>query len=121
MRGAWYVVEAYFLLSLYHFVSHLSEGLADPMLLAILAGEFSLVLFLSWFTFRSKRLASRLLAIHIASSVVLYVWENEVRLSGFDVFRAYMLIMQAYLFLGAVKLWRIKELPTRFTDPPTPA
>jgi hypothetical protein len=35
-----------------------------------------------------------------------------------DVYRAYTLILLAYLFGGAIKLWRIKQLPTRFTDPP---
>jgi len=29
-----------------------------------------------------------------------------------------MLGVYAYLLIGAIKLWRIKELPTRFTDPP---
>jgi len=36
-----------------------------------------------------------------------------------SVYRFYMYAFFSYLFFGAIKLWRIKELPTRFTDPPT--
>ena len=36
-----------------------------------------------------------------------------------DVYLIYRLLVGVYFVIGVIKLWRIKELPTRFTDPPT--
>lgn len=118
MREAWFIVEVYCLLSVNHFLLNIRSSSREPVLLAILIGEFVLILLLSWLTFHGKRLASRLLAIYIAASALYFVWIHEVQVVGFDVYRAYLVLAQAYMFVGAIKLWRIKELPTRFTDPP---
>jgi|GEM_PF-2416989 hypothetical protein len=118
MRGAWFIVETYCFLSFLHVLSELSRCSDDPVLLAVLLGEFALVLLLSWLTFRGKRLASRILAVFIAASAVYFVWARIIQVHPFDVYNAYMLLVQLYFFGGAIMLWRIKELPTRFTDPP---
>ena len=72
-------------------------------------------------TYNGKRLASRLLSAHIVLSVSAYVAMAVLQSSGIDIYLAYQMIIQAYLFAGAINLWRIKELPTRFTDPPAEA
>ncbi|MBU1229188.1 MAG: hypothetical protein KKA55_07880 [Proteobacteria bacterium] len=78
-----------------------------------------LVVVLSWLTFSGKRVASRLLAAYIASGVMLATWEESQEFEQFDVYLVYRAVVMLYFAIGAIKLWFVKELPTRFTDPPT--
>jgi hypothetical protein len=119
MRGAWHIVEVYCFLAFLHVLLGFKRCSDDPVLLAILFGEFALVLLLSWLTFRGKHLASRILSVFIAVNTVNFVWVRIIQVHPFDIYNAYMLLVQIYFFIGAILLWRIKELPTRFTDPPT--
>jgi len=70
-------------------------------------------------TYRGRRAWSRVLVLHMLFNVTAYVTlllGNNVEIY---MYAAYGLSDEAYFFIGAIKLWRIKELPTRFTDPPT--
>jgi hypothetical protein len=91
----------------------------DPALLAILFSHLVFVFVAALLTFRGSRIASRILAAFIIMNVAYYFWAQEMLAPGFDIYKVYMMLIQVYLFIGAIKLWRIKELPTRFTDPPT--
>jgi hypothetical protein len=92
--------------------------LCDPILLAIVVGVTGATLLLTWLTFRAKRWASRILALYIISNAIYFTWVNGFKPPGFDIYRAYNILVHTYFFIGAIRLWRIKELPTRFTDPP---
>jgi hypothetical protein len=90
----------------------------SPTLLAITIVALMVVYFLAWRTYRGSRLASRLLSLYITANVISNVWPDIVGTRTMNVYRVYMYALFAYLFVGAIRLWRIKELPTRFTDPP---
>jgi len=119
MQKAWYIVEAYCLLTINHILQKVRQAIDDPVLLAILFSHLAFVFTTALLTFRGSRIASRLLAAFIVIGVLYYFWAQIIFAPGFDIYTAYMLLVQAYLLIGAIKLWRIKELPTRFTDPPT--
>ncbi|MDQ7836179.1 MAG: hypothetical protein RDU24_12420 [Humidesulfovibrio sp.] len=118
MQGAWYVVEVYCFFSVLHLFMNVAKHHDEPVRLALDLGWVALVLLLSWLTFRAKRLASRILAVIITYNAVGFVWINVIQPQRFDIYLAYQMIIQSYFFGGSIKLWRIKELPTRFTDPP---
>jgi hypothetical protein len=90
------------------------------VLFAILYGVLFVTLVLAWLTFSGKRVASRLLAAYIVQNALYFSWVKGIQPAGFDIYRAYNLIVHAYFLIGAFKLWFVKELPTRFTDPPEP-
>ena len=119
MMGAWFVVEVFCFLHILDALTSLRAALRDPVLLAILVGVTGMTILLTFLTFRAKRWASRLLATYIMFSSLYFIWVKGISLPGFDIYRAYTMLMYIYFFVGAIKLWRIKELPTRFTDPPT--
>ncbi len=118
MQGSWYVVEVYCFFAVLHFLRDVVKYHDEPVLLALNLGWVALVLLLSWLTFRAKRLASRILAVIIAYNAAGFAWINVIHPQRFDIYLAYQMIIQIYFFVGAILLWRIKELPTRFTDPP---
>lgn len=118
MQNSWYLVEIYCLLSIFHVVQNIRHATSDALGLGMLLGYLLFVLAASWFTFHGNRLASRLLATFIAFSALYFIWDKVARKNGFDVYRAYEMLIQAYFLAASIKLWRIKELPTRFTDPP---
>jgi len=78
-----------------------------------------LIVAVTVFVYRGNRLASRILAVHIvlssASTVAMFISLH----TQVDVYLIYRLLVGVYFVIGVIKLWRIKELPTRFTDPPT--
>lgn len=119
MRDAWFVVEVFSLLHIVQAIANAREACHDPVLFTILYGVLASTLVLAWLTFSGKRVASRLLAAYIVFNSIYFTWVNGIKPSGFDVYRAYHILVHVYFFIGAIKLWRIKELPTRFTDPPT--
>ena len=121
MQGAWHVVEVYCFFSIAHVLLDVVKYHNKPVLLALDFGFMALVLFLARLTFHANRLASRILAVLIVSNAVGYAWINVAQQQKFDIYLAYQMIIQVYLLAGAVMLWRIKELPTRFTDPPAEA
>jgi len=60
-----------------------------------------------------------MLSMYIIFGVFTAGYEEITDFQRFDVYMLYRLIVSAYFLIGALKLWRIKELPTRFTDLPT--
>jgi hypothetical protein len=118
MRGAWYIVDVYCLLCFIRAIVTAFQDSDNPTLLAITLTALVMVFILAWQTYKGNRLASRILALYIIANVVSNIWPYAVGARVLDVYRAYTLILLAYLFGGAIKLWRIKQLPTRFTDPP---
>jgi len=118
MRGAWYIVDVYCFLCVLRAIITAAQDRDNPTLLAITAVALLFVFFLAWRTYRGNRLASRILSLYIIANVISNVWPDIVGARTMNVYRVYMFALFAYLFLGAIKLWRIKELPTRFTDPP---
>ncbi|MDQ7835906.1 MAG: hypothetical protein RDU24_11040 [Humidesulfovibrio sp.] len=118
MRGAWYIVDVYSFTCIVRAAVTAIQDKDNSTLLVITAVALMGVLFLSWQTYRGSRFASRLLALYIIANVVSNVWPYLVGAHRIDVYSMYWLVFFAYLFGGAIKLWRIKELPTRFTDPP---
>jgi hypothetical protein len=118
MRGAWYIVDVYCFLCALRAIITAVQDRDNPTLLAITAVALLFVFFLAWRTYRGNRLASRILSLYIIANVISNVWPDIVGARTMNVYRVYMLALFAYLFIGAIKLWRIKELPTRFTDPP---
>ena len=119
MSKAWYIVEVYCLLTISHVLQRVRQAIEDPVLLAILMSHLAFVLVTALLTFRGSRIASQLLAAFIVISAVYFFWAQRIFAPGFDIYRAYMMLIQTYLIIGATKLWRIKELPMRFTNPPT--
>jgi len=119
MQKAWYIVEVYCILTINHILQNVRQTIKDPVLLGIMISHLAFVFTTALLTFRGSRIASRLLAAFIVIGVLYYLWAQRLYATGFNIYTAYMLLVQAYLLIGAIKLWRIKELPTRFTDPPT--
>jgi hypothetical protein len=118
MRGAWYVIEVYCVLSIYRAYHNISADRNESMFLALTLLSLLVTFILVYFTFKGKRLASRILSVLIIANAASYVWYFAIEPHAFNIYIVYMLIVMAYLIIGAIKLWRIKELPTRFTDPP---
>lgn len=118
MRDAWFVVEVYCFLNIIKTISHMRIVTADPTLFAIGFGGTIAVVTLAFFTFRGKRVASRLLAAYIGFGVGTATHAEIEAFQSIDVYVVYRTIVSLYFLIGAIKLWRIKELPTRFTDPP---
>jgi ABC-type cobalamin transport system permease subunit len=118
MREVWFVVEVYCFLSVIKGITYINSISTDPIRAAIGLGGALLVFLLSFWTYRGKRMAARLLATYIAFGVFTAAYVEFVLFHNVDVYMVYRLIVSAYFFIGAIKLWRIKELPTRFTDPP---
>lgn len=119
MREAWHVVEIYCALYIIRAIGSATEHSDMPSVLAFLLLNVLLVVAFSVLSFKGKRWASRLLSIHIFISVAASIKLIITAPEAFDIFAAYRMMIEAFLFVGAIKLWRIKELPTRFTDPPT--
>ncbi|MDQ7834234.1 MAG: hypothetical protein RDU24_02530 [Humidesulfovibrio sp.] len=119
MKDAWYVVDIYCALALWGVIRAAIKSGWHSGLFAITAAVTVAVLLLTWRTYRGSRLASRVLATYIAINVGLNSYSIVIDPHPFEVFDVYMLGVNVFLFVGAIKLWRIKELPTRFTDPPT--
>ena len=119
MRGAWYIVDVYCFLCVLRAIVTAVQDKNNPTLLAITAAALLFVFILAWYTYKGHRLASRALSLYIIANVVSNVWPDIVGTHTMSVYRFYMYAFFSYLFFGAIKLWRIKELPTRFTDPPT--
>ena len=118
MRGAWYIVDVYcFLCVIRSFISA-SEYRDNARLLAISAVALVMVFFLSWATYKGNRPASRILSLYIIANALSGVWWDIINTHTPTTYTFTNLILFTYLFIGAIKLWRIKELPTRFTDPP---
>ena len=118
MREAWHVVEIYCALNIFRALGSAVEYRHVPSVLVFLLINVFLVITLSVLAYRGKRLASRLLSVHIFISVAAALKLALAAPGGFDIFAVYGLTIEIFLLLGAIKLWRIKELPTRFTDPP---
>lgn len=121
MRGAWYIVDVYCFLCLLRAILSIAEYRNDATQLAITAIALVVVFFLAWATYKGNRPASRVLSLYIIANAMFAAWREIGHPQAITVFSAYNFILFAYLFLGAIKLWRIKELPTRFTDPPAQA
>jgi len=119
MREAWFVVEVYCFLNIVKGMAYIKPFPTDPMLSAIGLGGTLAVIMLSYLTFRGKRMAVRMLSMYIIFGVFTAGYEEITDFQRFDVYMLYRLIVSAYFLIGALKLWRIKELPTRFTDLPT--
>ena len=118
MRGAWYIVDIYCLLCFVRAIITAVQDRKNPTLLAITLVALVVVFILARLTYTGNRFASRALALYIIANVISNVWPYLVGIRTVNVHNAYTLFLFAYLFVGAIKLWRIKELPTRFTDPP---
>jgi len=118
MRGAWYVVDVYCCMSIFGLFVAMLNSNGNYTLLPITAVVTVTILLLAWRTYRENRLASRILSAYIIFNAVANTWAEVVKLRSVDVYSVYMIGVYIYLIIGAVKLWRIKELPTRFTDPP---
>jgi hypothetical protein len=121
LAKAWYVVEAYCATILTMSLLWLRAFISEPKLGSFLLWIITTTLFLAMLTFRGNRLASRALAFGIALSAGIYVLEIFRDIHQFSIYMAYGLLVCGYFLIGAIKLWCIKELPTRFTDPPTHA
>lgn len=115
---AWYVVEAscgavlLLLPSLFHFSS------LGVRWVAYVLWTVSTTYFLAFLTFRGNRAASRSLALGVAFVATVYAWSILGNKSLHNIYGFYGLLGCGYYLIGAVKLWFIKELPTRFTEPP---
>jgi len=118
MAEAFYVVEVYFFLNVLSFLQGFLAGNNDTISTAISSGEFVFVFALSFMTFRGKRFASRILSLYICFSALYFCLAILSRSVDFTIYSVYRIIVQIYFLVGAIRLWRIKELPTRFTDPP---
>jgi hypothetical protein len=118
MRECWHVVEVYFCVAILRMLGSSLQYLNEPWFLAFSIADFLLIVALTVFVYRGNRLASRLLAVHIvlssASTVAMFISLH----TQVDVYLIYRLLVEVYFVLSAIKLWRIKELPTRFIDPP---
>lgn len=121
MREAWHIVDVYCLLCVLRSVISAAEYRNDATLLAISAAALVVVLFLSWATYKGSRIASRILSLYIIANAVSAAWRELGHPQVSTVFSVYSFMLFLYLVIGAIKLWRIKELPTRFTDPPVEA
>ena len=118
MRGAWYIVDVYCILCFLRAIINAIEDRGNPTFLAITVIALIFVFFLAWRTYTGSRLASRVLSLYIIANVLANVCPDIAGARTMSVYRVYMYALFVYLFFGAIKLWRIKELPTRFTDPP---
>jgi hypothetical protein len=118
VKEAWYVVDVYCGLCLLGIYAAFRKSGGNPTLLIITVAISSVILLLTWRTYRGSRLASRLLAAYIAFNAGLNINSEIAEFRTGDVYQLYMIGIYLYLIIGAIKLWRVKELPTRFTDPP---
>ena len=118
MKGAWYVVDVYCGLCLWGIYVAVRKSHSQYTFLAITIAVTVAVFLLAWRTYRGSRIASRLLAVYIVFNAGSNILTTVSQLQSIEVYDVYMLGVYAYLLIGAIKLWRIKELPTRFTDPP---
>ncbi|GAB6126753.1 hypothetical protein [Humidesulfovibrio idahonensis] len=119
MREAWFVVEAYCATHVLLGMLMLRALLEHPQSAARFLCSLMVTLFLAFLTFKGVRIASRALAAVVAIIPTSLVWVSFTSSGEFTVYMAYGLVIAAYFVIGSVKLWRIMELPTRFTDPPT--
>lgn len=119
MREAWFVVEAYCATHVLLGMLMLRALLDHPQSAARFLCSLMVTLFLAFLTFKGIRIASRALAAVVAIIPASLDWLSFTGPDGFDVYNLYGLVAAAYFVIGAIKLWRIRELPTRFTDPPT--
>ncbi len=119
MRDAWHVVESYIAICTVRAIYNLAVMRNEPIFLAFTIAALSVNYALAFLTFRGKRVASRVLSALILIDSVYVAGFFMIGSSG--VARFYWVIVMGYFIVGAIKLWRIKELPTRFTDPPAHA
>jgi hypothetical protein len=118
VKGAWHVVEIYCGLSLWGVFVAARKSSGQYTTLTITTVATVVILLLAWRTYRGSRLASRMLSAYIMFNAAINIWTDVVKIRSVDVYSVYMLGIYVYLIVGAIMLWRIKELPTRFTDPP---
>lgn len=118
MREAWFVVEAYCAAHVLLGILLFRALLEHPQSAARFLCSLMVTLFLAFLTFKGVRTASRALAIVVAFIPAALVWLSFAGSDSFNVYELYGLVVAAYFIIGAVKLWRIKHLHTRFTDPP---
>lgn len=118
MRESWFVVEVYCSLHLLLGPSFVKLASRDRLSIFVYLCSLVPTLLLAYLTFKGVRFASRLLALVIA--VIPSLWVFAMYLDGgMDTYVVYGVACAAYFIIGAIKLWRIKVLPTRFTDPPS--
>ena len=118
MRGAWYVVEVFCGLSIYRALLYIFASLHEPVLLALTLFSLSITFTLAILTLKGKRLPRKILSAYILVNAVYAIFTYAVAPQMQSAFKLFAFILSAYLIIGAILLWRIKELPTRFTDPP---
>jgi len=119
VKEAWYIVDVYCFLCLYGVYVAIRKSHGQFILLSITVALAIAIFLLAWRTYRGSRIASRLLAAYIIFNAGSNILTTVSQPQSIEVYDAYMLGVYAYFVIGAIKLWRIKELPTRFTDPPT--
>jgi hypothetical protein len=119
MRDAWYVVEAYSITHVIIGVLLIRAFREHTQSAALFLCSLMVTLFLAFLTFKGVRIASRAMAVVIALIPTYLAWPSANAPSEFDIYNVYGLLVAAYFFIGAIKLWRVKELPTRFTEPPS--
>jgi len=119
VKDAWYIVDVYCFLCLYGVYVAIRKSHGQFMLLSITVAIAIAIFLLAWRTYRGSRIASRLLAVYIVFNAGSNILTTVRQLQSIEVYDVYMLGVYAYFVIGSVKLWRIKELPTRFTDLPT--
>jgi len=119
MREAWFVVEAYCATHVLLGILLFRAFLEHPQSAARFLCSLMVALFLAFLTFMGVRVASRALAAMVAIIPASLAWLSFANSGGFNVYILYGFVVAAYFAIGAIKLWRIKVLPTRFTEPPT--
>ena len=115
MREAWHVVESYIAACAIRAIYNLVVMRSEPVFLALTLAALLLNIALAFLTFSGKRIASRVLSVLILIDSVYVAVFFAIGSTG--IAKVYWLIVMGYFVIGAIKLWRIKELPTRFTDP----
>ena len=118
MREAWYVVEVYCLMYMAHTLISIVRHWPAYQPLALSFASLLFVFASAFFIFRGKRIACILFALHVAATIcysAFTVYKQSVLSSVQTVYYA---VFYVYFLVGVVRLLRIKELPTRFTDPP---
>jgi len=118
MRGAWYVVEVFCGLCVYRALLYILASLHEPVLLALTLLSLLITFTLALLTFKGKRLPRKVMSAYIIVNAGFAIFMYAVAPQMQTVFKLCAFILSTYLIIGAIKLWRIKELPTRFTDPP---
>jgi hypothetical protein len=113
MLQAWFVVEVFCALAVYRAITSILTCGGEPALLAMHLLSLLLTLVLTALTLLGRRLPRRMLAALIVGNALFLVWRYVTLNIAPPPLLAAVILLAAYLVVGAIKLWRMAGAPDR--------